>query len=127
MSIPIHNMTVNAHMIVSEKFGTSIEMDFDGNLIQVQLPLSWQNFGDKLLSNFEVHTAFPNELKPDVWPRESSGPVIRIADIFQRVANLAELVDPDVTAADYSGSWTRVGPWLPWMRQSQADGNLMYP
>lgn len=123
---PIHNMTVNASMIVSEKFGTAIEMDFDGNLMEVPLPLGWQNFDDKLFSTFEVHTAFPNELKPDVWPRESSGPVIRIAEIFQRVANLAELENPDVTTADYSGCWTRVGPWLPWMRQGQADGNLLY-
>ena len=123
---PIHNMTVNASMIVSEKFGTAIEMDFDGNLMEVPLPLGWQNFDDKLFSTFEVHTAFPNELKPDVWPRESSGPVIRIAEIFQRVANLAELENPDVTTADYSGCWTRVGPWLPWMRQGQADGNLLF-
>lgn len=122
----IHNMTVNASMIVSEKFGTAIEMDFDGNLMEVPLPLGWQNFDDKLFSTFEVHTAFPNELKPDVWPRESSGPVIRIAEIFQRVANLAELENPDVTTADYSGCWTRVGPWLPWMRQGQADGNLLF-
>ena len=123
---PIHNMNVNAHMIVSEKFGTAIEMDFDGNLMEVPLPLGWQSFGHKLFSNFEVHTAFPNELKPDMWPRESSGPVIRIAEIFQRVANLAELENPDVTTADYSGCWTRVGPWLPWMRQGQADGNLFF-
>jgi hypothetical protein len=123
---PIHNMTVNAHMIVSEKFGTAIEMDFDGNLMEVPLPLGWQSFGHKLFSNFEVHTAFPNELKPEVWPRESSGPVIRIAEIFQRVANLAELENPDVTTADYSGCWTRVGPWLPWMRMGQADGNLFF-
>jgi len=123
---PIHNMTVNAHMIVSEKFGTAIEMDFDGNLMEVPLPLGWQSFGHKLFSNFEVHTAFPNELKPDAWPRESSGPVIRIAEIFQRVANLAELENPDVTTADYSGCWTRVGPWLPWMRMGQADGNLFF-
>ena len=123
---PIHNMTVNANMIVSEKFGTAIEMDFDGNLMEVPLPLGWQNFDDKLFSTFEVHTAFPNELKPDVWPRESSGPVIRIAEIFQRVANLAELENPDVTTADYSGCWTRVGPWLPWMRQGQADVNLLF-
>jgi hypothetical protein len=122
----IHNMTVNAHMIVSEKIGTAISMDFDGNLMEVPLPLGWNNFGDKLFSNFAVHTMFPNELKPDVWPRESSGPVARIAEIFQRVANLAQLENPELTSADYSGVWTRVGPWLPWMRQGQADGNLVF-
>ena len=56
---PIHNMTVNAHLIVSEKVGTAIEMDFDGNLMEVPLPLGWDTFGDKLLSTFEVHTGVP--------------------------------------------------------------------
>jgi hypothetical protein len=123
---PIHNMTVNAHLIISEKVGTAIEMDFDGNLMEIPLPLGWETFGDKLLSNFEVHAAFPNELKPERWPRESSGPVIRISEIFQRVASLADVEDPDITSADYSGTWTRIGPWLPWMRQGQAEGNLLF-
>jgi len=124
--MPIHNMTVNANLIISEKVGTAIEMDFDGNLMEVPLPLAWDNFGDKLFSTFEVHTAFPNELKPDVWPRESAGPVLRIAEIFQRVASLADVENPDSTSTDYSGTWTRVGPWLPWMLQGQAEGNLFF-
>jgi len=123
---PIHNKTVNAHLIVSEKVGTAIEMDFDGTLMEVPLPLGWDTFGDKLLSTFEVHTAFPNELSPKVWPRESAGAVLRIAEIFQRVADLAEVENPELTSADYSGTWTRVGPWLPWMRQGQADGQIIY-
>ena len=122
----IHNMTVNAHLIVSPKFGTAIEMDFDGKLMQVPLPLGWNVFGDKLFSTFEVHTAFPSELTPEKWPRESAGKVLRIAEIFQRVASLADAENPDTTSADFSGTWTRVGPWLPWMRQGQADGSLVF-
>ena len=124
--MPIHNMTVNAHLIVSEKVGTAIEMDFDGNLMEVPLPLGWNVFGDKVFSNFEVHTMFPNELKPEEWPRESAGKILRIAEIFQRVANLADVENPDTTSADYSGTWTRVGPWLPWMLMGQAEGNLFF-
>ena len=123
---PIHNMTVNAHLIVSPKFGTAIEMDFDGKLMQVPLPLGWNVFDDKLFSTFEVHTAFPSELTPEKWPRESAGKVLRIAEIFQRVASLADVENPDTTSADFSGTWTRVGPWLPWMRQGQADGSLVF-
>ena len=123
---PIHNMTVNAHLIVSDKVGTAIEMDFDGTLMEVPLRLGWDNFGDKLFSTFEVHTAFPSELTPEEWPRESAGKVLRIAEIFQRVANLADVENRDITNADYSGTWTRVGPWLPWMRQGQADGSLLF-
>ena len=123
---PIHNMTVNAHLIVDAKVGTAIEMDFDGTLMAVPLPLQWQTLDDTVMSTFEVHTAFPNELNPAEWPRESSGPVIRIAEIFQRVASRQQLEDQDRTSADYTGVWTRVGPWLPWMRQGQADGQLIY-
>ena len=123
---PIHNMQVNAHLIISSKYGTAIEMDFDGTLMDIPMPLGWQSFDDKLFSMFEVHTAFPNELKPEVWPRESSGKAIRIAEIFQRVASLSDAENPDLTSTDYSGTWTRVGPWLPWMRQGQADGNLLF-
>jgi len=123
---PIHNMTVNAHLIVSEKVGTAIEMDFDGTLMEVPLTLGWNNFGDKLFSTFEVHTGFPSELTPEKWPRESAGKFLRIAEIFQRVANLADVENPDTTSADYSGTWTRIGPWLPWMRQGMADGSLVF-
>ncbi len=123
---PIHNMQVNAHLIVSPKVGTAIEMDFDGTRMEIPMPLGWQTFDDKLFSLFEVHTAFPNELKPEVWPRESSGKAIRIGEIFQRVASLADIENPDLTSTDYSGTWTRIGPWLPWMRQGRADGSLLY-
>ncbi|MEC9376410.1 MAG: DUF1838 family protein [Pseudomonadota bacterium] len=122
----IHNLTVNAHLIVSEKVGTAIEMDFDGTLMEVPLPLGWDQFDEKLFSTFEVHTAFPSELTPEKWPRESAGKVLRIAEIFQRVANNSELEDRNATSADYSGCWTRIGPWLPWMRQGQADGSLLF-
>lgn len=123
---PIQNLTVNAHLIVSPKIGTAIEMDFDGSVMEVPLPLGWDVLDDTVMSTFEVHTAFPNELDPDKWPRESAGRVLRIAEIFQRVASLAELENPDLTSAHYAGTWTRVGPWLPWMRQGQAEGQLIY-
>jgi hypothetical protein len=123
---PIQNLTVNAHLIVSPKIGTAIEMDFDGSVMEVPLPLGWEVLDDTVMSTFEVHTAFPNELDPDKWPRESAGRVLRIAEIFQRVASLSELENPDLTSAGYAGTWTRVGPWLPWMRQGQAEGQLIY-
>ena len=36
------------------------------------------------------------------------------------------MCNPDTTSADYSGTWTRVGPWLPWMLMGQAEGNLIF-
>ena len=99
-------------------------MDFDGKLMQVPLPLGWNVFDDKVFSTFEVHTSFPSELTPEKWPRESAGKVLRIAEIFQRVASLSEVENPDTTSTDFSGTWTRVGPWLPWSFASLSRWSL---
>jgi hypothetical protein len=117
---PIHNMVVNAEI------APVMKMDFDGTLVEIPFSPPWNIFGDKAFSLFEVHTAFPNPLSPEKWPRESAGPVTRISEVFQRIGSLAELEDPDRSSADYTGVWTRIGPWLPWMLQGQAPGHLLY-
>ncbi len=117
---PIHNRTVNAEI------APIMKMDFDGTLVEYPFSPPWTLMGDKAFSLFEVHTAFPNPMKVEEWPRESAGPVTRISEIFHRIVPLDQLEDPNRTWADYSGVWTRLGPWLPWMLQGQAPGHLLY-
>ncbi len=113
-------------MVVNAEIAPVMKMDFDGTLVEVPFSPPWTLFGDKAFSLFEVHTAFPNPLSPEKWPRESAGPVTRISEMFQRIGSLAELENPDLSAADYTGVWTRIGPWLPWMLQGQTPGHLLY-
>jgi hypothetical protein len=82
--------------------------------------------GDEVFQTFEIHVSYPSPMRPEEWPRESSGDVIRISEIFQRVASLRDLEDPARTSAHYTGCWTRIGPWLPWMLMGQAPGHLLY-
>lgn len=117
---PIHNKVVNAEI------APVMKMDFDGTAVEVPFSPPWNFFDDKAFSLFEVHTAFPSPMTPAAWPRESAGPVTRISEMFQRFTSLAQLEDPGRTNADYTGSWTRIGPWLPWMLQGQAPGHLLY-
>lgn len=117
---PIHNKVVNAQI------APLMKMDFDGTLVEVPFSPPWNIFGDKAFSLFEVHTAFPNPMTPATWPRESAGPVTRISEMFQRFASLSQLADPGRSYADYTGVWTRIGPWMPWMLQGQVPGHLLY-
>jgi len=117
---PIHNMVVNAEV------APVMKMDFDGTVMEVPFSPPWNFFGDKAFSLFEVHTAFPNPLTPAAWPRESAGPVTRISEMFQRFTTLSQLEDEGRSYADYVGSWTRIGPWMPWMLQGQAPGHLLF-
>jgi hypothetical protein len=116
----IHNKVVNAEI------APVMKMDFDGTAVEVPFSPPWNFFGDKAFSLFEVHTAFPNPMTPAAWPRESAGPVTRISEMFQRFTSLSQLEDASRSNADYTGTWTRVGPWLPWMLQGQAPGHLLF-
>ncbi|MBM3514956.1 MAG: DUF1838 domain-containing protein [Alphaproteobacteria bacterium] len=118
--VPIKNMIVNAQI------SPIVEQDFDGHKVKFPFTPPWIVQTDKAFQLFEVHAAFPNPMKVAEWPRESAGPINRTGEMFSRMCSLAELEDPDVSAADYVGTWTRVGPWLPWMLMGQADGHLLY-
>jgi hypothetical protein len=117
---PIHNKVVNAEI------APIMKMDFDGTMVEVPFRPPWEIFGGKAFSLFEVHTAFPSPMQPEQWPRESAGKVLRVSEMFQRFTTLADLEDAGRSYCDYTGTWTRVGPWLPWMAQGQAPGHLLY-
>lgn len=118
--IPIKNMIVNAQI------SPIVEQDFDGHKVKFPFTPPWIIQTDKAFQLFEVHAAFPNPMKVEEWPRESAGPINRTGEMFSRMCSLAELENPDLSSADYVGTWTRVGPWLPWMLMGQADGHILY-
>jgi hypothetical protein len=40
--------------------------------------------------------------------------------------SLRQALDPSVTRVDATGSWTRIGPYLPWMLMGPSPGHLFY-
>ena len=58
---------------------------------------------------------YPATLQPDKWPRESSGKMNRVTEVFQTFCSLADAQNPKLTSVESHGVWTRVTPWLPWM------------
>ncbi len=117
---PIHNRYVAAEL------APIMRMDFEGTLREFPFTPPWIVVGDDVFQTFEVHTAYPSPMKPAEWPRESPGEIMRIGEIFQRTASLAEVEDDALTSIHYTGTWTRIGPWLPWMLMGQAEGHLLY-
>lgn len=117
---PIHN-----HLVAAE-LAPRMKMDFDGTTKEFPFTPPWIPLGEDLFQTFEVHTAYPSPMLPSEWPRESSGPIIRISEIFQRTVKSAEIEDEALTSAHYTGTWTRIGPWLPWMLMGQAEGHMLY-
>ena len=117
---PTHNAVVNAEV------APIIKQDFDGTIVEIPFNPPWQILEDSVLSTFEIHTAFPNPLDPDIWKKESTGPISRISEVFQRSIPLTQLNDQSLTSVDYVGTWTRISPWLPWMLMGQREGHVLY-
>jgi len=74
----------------------------------------------------DIHLYYPSALQPDEWPRESSGKMVRVSEMFRYVIPRADLEDPTKTSIEYTGSWSRITPWLPWMLMGQAPGHIFY-
>ena len=117
---PIHN-----HLVAAE-LAPTMKMDFEGTVKEFPFTPPWTVLGKDVFQTFEVHTAYPSPMRPEQWPRESPGTSIRISEIFQRTATLADVENDAATSAHYTGVWTRIGPWLPWMLMGQLEGHILY-
>lgn len=89
---PIHNRIVNATV------APIVRQDFDGHVVERPFDPSWTFLEGQAFQVFELHAAFPNPMKVADWPRESSGPVSRLSEIFQRSCRIADLDDPKPTS-----------------------------
>ena len=81
---------------------------------------------DTVVLATDIHLFYPSALQPDKWPRESSGKMNRVSEMFRYVIRREELEDPDRSRVTYTGTWNRITPWLPWMLMGQAPGHITY-
>jgi hypothetical protein len=93
---------------------------------KIPLMFPWRRVGDKLVLQTDMHLYYPNALQPEKWPRESSGKMARVSEIFRYWVDAADCENPDLTAVPYVGTWNRITPWLPWMGIGQEPGHCLY-
>lgn len=89
--------------------------------------LPWQEMPDgNVVLETGLHLYYPSALQPDKWPRESSGKHNRVSEMFRYVIKREDLANPDLTQIDYTGTWSRITPWFPWLLMGQAEGHMSY-
>ena len=93
----------------------------------IPMILDWtETPNGKVLLQNGIDLFYPSALQPDKWPRESSGKFSRVSEMFSYVFDRESLANPDHTGLEFSGSWHRVTPWLPWMLMGQSEGHVLY-
>ncbi len=94
---------------------------------EIPFVLPWQEVSDsKVMVMRDIHLFYPSALQPDEWPRESSGKMNRVSEMFTFVVDRHDLANPEKTSIEHAGSWFRITPWLPWMLMGQSEGHCQY-
>lgn len=81
---------------------------------------------DTVILQSDIHLHYRNALDPAVWPRESSGPMNRVSEMFRYQIRRDDIENPALTHLPHTGVWNRVTPWLPWMLMGQSPGHILY-
>lgn len=82
--------------------------------------------GDQFVLRQDVPLLYPNPISPREYPLESTGEQYIASEHFIYFARAAEVQDDKLASVPLHYSWTRVGPWLPWMRMGQQPGHILY-
>ena len=81
---------------------------------------------DVICMNADILLAYPSPLKIEDYPDNSQSDLYEAGELFQFFASEKELNDPSINSANATISWTRIGPWLPWMEMGQKPGRMLY-
>lgn len=80
----------------------------------------------EVVFDLPIFLAYPSPLPTAAYPEQSQSDVYRAAELFQFFCKQADLERAELASVPSQVSWTRLGPWLPWMRMAQRPGQLVY-
>ena len=118
--VPVHNDAVNSVWAPTYSFMIGPKK------VTKEFIFPWLLIGDNAVVDFGVNTTVPATLQPEEWPRESHGRITQVMEAIQLHTKISELIDPERTSIQVTGSWQRIAPWLPWMLMGQRSGHLFY-
>ncbi len=79
-----------------------------------QIPFSL--IEDEVVFNLAIQLSYPNPLPPKQYPQYSAAELYQAAELFNFYVSRDDLFDNRIVNSPCTISWSRVGPWLPWMR-----------
>ena len=118
------NYTISEWLILApEDFGG------DKKVKPKKIPLlfPWYQMSPTHLSlSTDMHLYYPNAMNPEKWVRESSGAMVQVSEMMRYCVPIAEVENPELTSVNFTGTWNRITPWMPWMLMGQEPGHTLY-
>lgn len=88
--------------------------------------LPYTELGDKICWHFDIFPYYPSPLPRSEYPEFSQSDIYQGAEMFQFYVEKSDLNNAELYSAPADISWTRIGPWLPWMKMGDRPGHLVY-
>ncbi|MBP5974180.1 DUF1838 domain-containing protein [Brasilonema sp. CT11] len=84
--------------------------------------------GKSVIFSLDVPLTYPNILASDPkFEDYSPEPLYQAGEFFKFTVPIQQVTNPLLTTApNVSGTWTRIAPWLPWMKMKGKPGQLVY-
>lgn len=111
--VHVWNDPVNQNYLLESRFGPFF------------VPYTELGEGD-IVFNADVLLLYPNPLPASEYPALSGSDNYRAGEFFQFYVNRADLENTELNTVPTLISWSRVGPWLPWMRMGDYPGHMIY-
>jgi hypothetical protein len=102
----------------------NLQLRVNGPYGPLRIPVT--ECGDDVVLTVDVFLTYPSPLSRQDYPEHSQSDLYQGAELFHFVTRRAALEDETTDSAPSTVSWTRIGPWLPWMRMGDAPGQLVY-
>jgi len=87
--------------------------------------MQWWAVGGKLYIPIQSQFAFPNPLRPEVWPKASVGPTFHWDSFIFFAADIADLENPDINMAPAISHYQETLNWNPWMLMGPRPGRQL--
>lgn len=100
------------------------ELTLNGRWKMFPIPVNRMN--DTLFWRFEIFLRYPSPLPTDQYPEASSGDMYEAAEMFQFLCEASDLEDPGLTSIPCRLTWTRISPWMPFMKMGTRPGTLVF-
>ncbi|MDZ4181827.1 MAG: DUF1838 family protein [Candidatus Cloacimonadaceae bacterium] len=113
--IHIWNDPVNQDMSFSEEDLRYVRMIFPST-----------DLGEQIAYHMEIFPHYPSPLPRKEYSQFSQSDTYSAAEFFQFFADKKDLANKDLSTVPVNITWTRISPWMPFMRMGDRPGNLVF-
>lgn len=117
---PLNDQDVKVVHILNDPVNNAFTTDGRFNRIPYEV------HGDDVFFYTDVFLAYPSPLTRAEFPENSQSDLYQGGEMFSFFTSMQALDDERLKSVPTLVNWTRVGPWLPWMRMGDTPGHVVY-